>query len=79
MTVIKFRPQVALVIKLTLAANADVLSLLNRQMANLGVTNDTTQATTILDLTTRLVAATATHQAYGDTLNLPTSQHSQQQ
>ena len=52
-------------IELTLAANADALSHLNTQMANLGVTN-TTQAATILDLTTRLAAATATHQAYRD-------------
>ena len=55
-------------IELTLAANADALSQLNSQMANLGVTN-TTQAATILDLTTRLAAATATHQAYRDSLN----------
>ena len=55
-------------IELTLAANTIALSHLNTQMANLGVTN-TTQAAIILDLTTRLAAATATHRAYHDTLN----------
>ena len=53
---------------MTLAANADALSLLNTQISNLGVTN-TTQAATILDLTTRLAAATATHQAYHNMRN----------
>jgi hypothetical protein len=52
-------------VEMTLAANADALDQLSSQMANLGVTN-TSQAATILDLTTRLAAANATHQAYRD-------------
>jgi hypothetical protein len=51
-----------------LAANAEELGNLQFEMANLGTTH-TTQAATILQLTTQLAAARATHQAYRDTVN----------
>lgn len=54
-------------IEMALAANADALATINSQMANLGVTNSA-QAATILDLTTRLAANSAAHQAYRDNI-----------
>jgi hypothetical protein len=51
-----------------LASNAEELSHLQSEMANLGTSNNT-QAATIPQLTTQLAAANATQQACRDTVN----------
>jgi hypothetical protein len=54
-------------VEMALAANTEALTDLNLQVANLSVKN-ATQAATILELTTRLATADASHQAYRDTV-----------
>jgi cell fate (sporulation/competence/biofilm development) regulator YlbF (YheA/YmcA/DUF963 family) len=54
-------------IELALAANAEAMTDLNLQVANLSVSN-TTQNTTIQELMTKLATTNAAHQAYRDTV-----------
>jgi hypothetical protein len=54
-------------VETALAANAEALTNLNQQVANLGISS-TNQTATILELTTKLASAEAAHQAYRDTV-----------